>query len=79
MYIPFENLPPDARIWIYVSNRKLTAETRTAVEEVLAGFTQQWSAHATPLQASYKIFFDQFIVLGVDEAVSSPSGCSIFA
>ena len=32
MYVPFENLPPESKVWIYQSNRKFTEEEWSAIE-----------------------------------------------
>lgn len=67
------------RIWIYQANRKLTAAEWQYADEVLSAFTDQWKAHGTPLAARSEIRYQQFIILMVDDAVATPSGCSIDA
>lgn len=79
MYIPFEDMPDHARIWIYQSNRKLTDQEVSQAQELLHAFTSDWAAHATPLQASYTIKYNRFIILAVDQEVHPSSGCSIDA
>ena len=34
MYIPFENIPDESRIWIYQSNRKLADDEVVAIEKM---------------------------------------------
>ena len=77
MYIPFENLPEDSRIWIYQSNRKFTDDEIGELELAVNQFVQQWTAHGTSLAASYKIMYNRFIILAVDQEMHSASGCSI--
>lgn len=77
MYIPFENLPEDSRIWIYQSNRKFTDDEIGEVDLAVNQFVQQWAAHGTSLAASYKIMYNRFIILAVDQEMHSASGCSI--
>ncbi|WP_158210677.1 ABC transporter ATPase [Myroides phaeus] len=79
MYIPFEEMPDHSRVWIYQSNRKFSDEEVQEIDKVLADFTQEWAAHATPLQASYTIKYNRFIILAVDQEVHAASGCSIDA
>ena len=38
MYVPFENLPPESKVWIYQSNRKFTEEEWSAIETDLKTF-----------------------------------------
>ena len=44
MYVPFENLPPESKVWIYQSNRKFTEEEWLAIETDLKAFIDSWSA-----------------------------------
>ncbi|MGL4584971.1 MAG: ABC transporter ATPase [Flavobacterium sp.] len=79
MYKPFEEMPDHSRVWIYQSNRKFSDEEVQDIDKDLAAFVAEWAAHATPLEASYKIFYNRFIVLAVDQEVHPASGCSIDA
>jgi hypothetical protein len=77
MYIPFDEISFDARIWVYQSNRELTDSESKTVTETLKAVLDGWEAHGKPLMASGKLFFHRFIVLAVDEKYEQPSGCSI--
>lgn len=77
MYKPFEEMPPDARLWIYQSNRRFSSHERAVVETHLKNLCEEWSAHGAPLKTSFRIEFDQFIILAVDERPAGASGCSI--
>jgi hypothetical protein len=45
MFIPFENLPEDSKIWIYQSNRKFSDDEMIDIENDLKTFIENWSAH----------------------------------
>ncbi len=79
MYIPFNEMPKEARIWIYQSNRKLSEQEVADIHDILMQFVEQWAAHSTPLKASFEIKYDRFIILAVDAAYHAASGCSIDA
>jgi hypothetical protein len=79
MFVPFKEISPDSRLWIYQSNRKLTSQENTIIADNLKLFIDQWDAHGQPLKASFDIFHNQFIVLVADEAYHATSGCSIDA
>ena len=79
MLVSFNELAPSARIWIYQSDRKFTAEEIAALKNHLSNFIQQWTAHGNNLHGSYSVEYDQFIILGVDENFNQASGCSIDA
>lgn len=79
MFRPFEEMPDHSKIWIYQSNRKFTDEEVQDIDKVLSEFVTEWAAHATPLDASYEIKYNRFIILAVDQDVHPASGCSIDA
>jgi hypothetical protein len=77
MFVPFNSISPSSRIWIYQSDRKLTADETAFAGEFLTAYCNQWNAHGQPLRASFEIRFDQFIVIAADESYNSTSGCSV--
>lgn len=77
MYLPFEELPRESRVWIYTGSRTFTPSEESAVSELLKSFCEQWAAHGQPLNTSYKIERNQFIVMALNEDFQNPSGCSI--
>lgn len=79
MYVPFDQLPASARIWIYQAERPFTAAEVTALQPALQQFAAEWTSHGRTLAASAEIRHQQFLVIGLDEAVADASGCSIDA
>lgn len=79
MYIPFENLPQESKIWIYQSSRKFSDEEVSDIEKELTDFIENWSAHGTSLEASFDIRYNRFIIIAVNQEVQSATGCSIDA
>lgn len=77
MFIPFEDLPEDSKIWIYQSNRKFSDDEMTEIENELKPFIENWSAHGAALEASYQLKYNRFIILAVNQEVQQASGCSI--
>lgn len=77
MYIPFENLPEESRIWIYPSNRKFSDEEIAEIEKDLEDFINNWSAHGTALEASFTIKYSRFIIIAINQEVHQATGCSI--
>lgn len=77
MYIPFENLPDESKIWIYQSNRKFSDEEMAEIETDLKAFVENWAAHGTSLEASYQLKYNRFIILAVNQEVQNATGCSI--
>lgn len=79
MYVPFETLPEESRVWIYQSDRKFSDEELAEIEAELKQFVEEWSAHGTGLQASYAVKYNRFIVLAVNQEGQHATGCSIDA
>ncbi len=79
MYIPFEQMPDHARVWIYQANRPLSSSESERISQTLEQGTKGWEAHGAPLQASFEIRFNQVVVVAVNESVNQASGCSIDA
>lgn len=77
MYVSFEQLPPQARIWIYQANREFSEAEAAELQEKIKAFVTDWSAHGKALHASGKLVHNRFIILGTDASVEAPSGCSI--
>ncbi len=77
MYVPFENLPEESRIWIYQSNRKFTDEEFAEIEKDLHAFVENWAAHGTGLEASFQLKYNRFIILAVNQETQVATGCSI--
>ncbi|QJW92038.1 hypothetical protein HNV11_22980 [Spirosoma taeanense] len=79
MWIDFDKLPDNARVWVYQANRPLSGSDVSGIEQALQPALNQWAAHGQPLLASAKVIENRFVVVGVDEGFNLPSGCSIDA
>lgn len=79
MYIPFDQLPPHARLWIYQADRPFTEAEEAEIKPLLERFSADWSSHGKGLQASAELLYSRFLVLANNESETSASGCSIDA
>ncbi|MEY4931209.1 MAG: hypothetical protein RI909_1933 [Bacteroidota bacterium] len=77
MYIPFEELSAESRVWIYQGSRPFTSHEVELVNKALTVFCEQWNAHGQALKSSFRIEKNQFVIMSVDEDFHNPSGCSI--
>ena len=77
--IAFDELPEDARVWIFSAERKLAEPERLRLLADVDAFIDQWGAHAVPLTAGRDLVYDQFLFVAVDQRAAGPSGCSIDA
>lgn len=72
-----KNMPPDARLWVYQSNRFFTESEVKLILELGNDFIQSWAAHGASLKAGFDILYNLFVVIVVDEKQALASGCSI--
>lgn len=77
MFVPFDELADTSRLWIYQGSRPFEEDERKEIEGLLLAFCHQWAAHGHALKTSFKIEYNQFLILGADESYHLPSGCSI--
>jgi hypothetical protein len=75
--VPFESLPPDARVWVFASDAPLIGATADRLLATVDRFLEQWKAHGAPLRAAREWREDRFLVVGIDPTVEQASGCSI--
>ena len=79
MLVDFKSLPDTSRVWIYQCNRTFTTQEIEEITQGLDAFVAQWTAHGSDLKAGYEIRYNRFIILALDQSLTSASGCSIDA
>lgn len=73
----FHHMPDHSRVWVYQANRALASAEVIELRQRASDFLLQWNAHGAKLTAAIEVFYDQFIVIAVDEEFAGASGCSI--
>ncbi|MTI41159.1 hypothetical protein [Fulvivirga lutimaris] len=79
MTTPFDLMPDNARVWVYQSQRALTAAEQETITKNTNAFLEQWAAHGKELKTSFEIRDDRFLIVAVDESFNHATGCSIDA
>lgn len=77
MILPFDDMPTNSRIWIFQSNRSFSALETKEIEMSLSLFLRSWTAHGKSLLSAFKINYNRFIIIALDESNNSATGCSI--
>lgn len=72
-------LPDHSRVWIFQSDRILTAQEEKFIQDELNQFIPHWAAHGQDLYGAFEVRSNLFIVIAVDEHKAPASGCSIDA
>lgn len=74
-----DHLPDSARLWVFGAGRPLGAEEERAILSAVDRFLEGWHAHGHPLAAAREWRYGRFMLVGVDDRIAPPSGCSIDA
>lgn len=77
MFVDFEALPENARVWVYQAGRDLSETEQARVLDFLTRAVDSWVTHGMPMRGSVKILFNRMLVLAADTGFQNPSGCSI--
>jgi hypothetical protein len=77
MTIPFSQMPPNAKVWIYASNKIISPTELAIINEKAIPFIQNWTAHQNQLKAEFAVLYNLFLVFMVNEGVHEISGCGI--
>jgi hypothetical protein len=77
MFVPFETLPGNARVWVYQSEKKLDDSEKKYILEKTRLFIDSWQSHGNDLKGSARIEYDHFLIISIDETFYGASGCSI--
>lgn len=77
--IDFRDLPENGRLWVFPASRTLVEEEQERLLGAVDAFLEGWAAHGSPLRSGRALVEGSFLLVGVDEDASVPSGCSIDA
>lgn len=77
MRVDFEKIPDESRIWVYQSNVDFTESDIHYINNKSSVFVDNWMAHNMELQASFRIMYNRFLVIAVNEEYNPIGGCSI--
>lgn len=77
MFVEFNELPENARIWVYQANRDMNEAEQATVLDFLRAEVNTWVTHGMPMRGSVQIRFDRIILIAADTDFQQPSGCSI--
>ena len=77
MWVNFEELPLQSRIWVFQSNRIMSPSEQSSIDAAVKQFVQKWSTHGVQMLASNVLYHNCFVVIAADEQKKAASGCSI--
>lgn len=71
------NLSAESRVWIFQTDKVFEAHDREEIQQLMARFVAEWTAHNHSLNAASGVYHDRFLVFMVDEQLIGASGCSL--
>lgn len=77
MYLPFDQMPDYARVWVYQADHKLSSDDEQLVRDRMKSFCEGWNTHGNMMPTSFELLESQILILAVDESKLGASGCSI--
>ena len=77
MWVNFDELPLQSRVWVFQSNRIMTPSEQSSIDDAVKHFVQKWSTHGVQMLASHVLYHNCFVVIAADEQKQAASGCSI--
>ncbi len=77
MITPFEDLPADAKLWVYPAQKKLEDIQIYSLNRKIESFLSTWEAHQKPLKGAFLWRENYFLIVGVDSSFNVATGCSI--
>jgi hypothetical protein len=77
MLTVFDELPDNARVWVYGVDRDLDRSAESLLLGKVDNYLTTWSAHGMPLSAARQWKDGRFLTVAVDQNRAGASGCSI--
>ena len=75
--VHFDALPDSARVWVFGAAAPVTGAAAQSLLSAVDAHLATWRAHGAPLVCARVWRDDRFVVIGVDEAATGATGCSI--
>ena len=70
MFIDYNLIPEDAKVWVYPSNRKFYSTEIEEIEAKIKSFIENWKTEDENFKATYKFLYNRFIIIFADDANS---------
>jgi hypothetical protein len=75
--VSFDTLPDSARAWVFGAPAPVMGAAAQSLLATVDAHLANWRAHGAPLVCARTWRDDRFLVIGVDEAATGATGCSI--
>lgn len=79
MFVDYNKISDDAKVWIYPSSRKFYPTETGALESSIKLFVENWQKEDENFKASYQFLYNRFVVLVVEYSETAISNAIIDA
>ena len=72
MFTAFENLSPQAKVWVYPCSRKFYPQELDELQQQLQDFCNTWiTSEEKEITTSYKLVYNRFVIFSIEEDVET--------
>lgn len=77
MFVDYNTISEDAKVWIYPSSRKFYPTEIEEVEQKIKTFVENWKADDENFKASYQFLYHRFIIFVADVSETTITNADI--
>lgn len=79
MFVDFNDLNKNSKVWVFQSSSIIPESLLDKVSNDSKEFLDQLNSHGNSLKSSFKIIYNHFLIIAVENIQNEISGCSIDA
>jgi len=68
MIVDFNEIPNLSKLWVFPSSRKFYPQEIDALKSSVEDFLSNWTNNGEPINCSYQLKYDRFIIITVDDS-----------
>jgi transposase len=77
MFVDYDSISEDAKVWIYPSSRKFYDTEIEEIENKLKHFVENWKSKDENFKVSYQFLYKRFVIFFTDDELSPVSNPDI--
>lgn len=77
MYVNFNDLNKNSKVWVFQSSSEIPELSLENISNDSKDFLDQLNSHGRSLKSSFKLAYNHFLIIAVENSKNEISGCSI--
>ena len=77
MYVNFNDLNKNSKVWVFQSSSEIPELSLENISNDSKDFLDQLNSHGNSLNSSFKLIYNHFLIIAVENIKNEISGCSI--